>query len=969
MPTPDQIPKATQTRARTALRKSGQDYTEEDVERKAEELHAKYLANKEKAEKRAEKREEKENAKNHMITIAVLPEGSPEVDLPRYYAVEKTKNVKYKKKNGETVNKVEKKYKLVNPLTKQRNIAQRQGSKPIDLKRKDIDRVAVEHTTVRTIPLDKFVPADQKKAFTYNRKRIKYDERGVAPKDRPDKSAFEVKERGRPEILPKNVYHHQNKGSSKLMEKLGKLRNPRQPEETKEETHQEEEKDGYEPPPRGTPAPPPKRGRPKKYQTAEEAKKAKTEMTVASNKRRRGEVRETEAMGQEDRPARATPARATPEGAELVDYYSKLLALKRLNHSKPHQMNDFDRSLDNLNDIIVYALLRRGYEQDDRYFNRLKNPPQPVEVTDDFKKEMNISFTAKTEQVKIKKGTVQQWFDEQKEKLRKMGVTAFDIKADYDSRTLTGSGIMDTLNSGFNYVVDKGKQAVGAVTDKAKQFGNTISQVITGSTDYSPSVRKILEAEGSNLVHKIVVGRTPVQQAITMALNAVSLGQFQTNQDRLNYDKLFHLFSEITLENGHQVRVEKNEVITMTIGFKQDADTERQEVPMTKAVSFSDLLGNARRKMKGKFFAYDSANNNCQDFIMALIQGSGLGTQENYEFIKQNTKQLFEKIPRTRALAKQITNLGQRINIARSGGKISSNTIMPKFAKGSQEARDHMAKIRAMRGGKVGSNLAKNLAGNTGRLADAGTNKLISMMGTGYDSDEEVEGGKVGSNLAKNLAGNTGRLADAGTNKLISMMGTGVHIHHHHYSPHSYAEGGNLGYGLSYSNAGPSGRGIVDDFMGQVKKLKIPKSAPEAVEQLQILQSLTPAGFATGQARKMIGAGPKGLKKFQKWTGAIGSYLGPIANPILEAGRDKLVDVIQNYPTGMGIQGSGPKGLKKFQKWTGAIGDYLGPIANPILEAGRDKAVDVIKNYAVGRGMKGSQEMKDKMARLRAMRR
>jgi hypothetical protein len=597
----------------------------------------------------------------------------------------------------------------------------------------------------------------------------------------------------------------------------------------------------------------------------------------------------------------------------------------------------------------VYALLQRGYEPNDSNFSKLKNMPQPAEVTDDFKKEMNIAFTAKTEQVKVKKGTVQKWFDEQKEKLRKMGVTAFDVKRDYDLRRLVGSGIIDSLKGAFNTVV-------GTVTDKAKQFGNTISQVITGSTDYSPSVRKILDAEGMNLVHKIVVGRTPVQQAITMALNAVSQGQFQTNQDRLNYDKLFHLFAEVTLENGRQVRVEKNEVITMTMGFKQDADTDRQEVPMTKAVSFRDLLENARRKMKQKFFAYDSANNNCQDFIMALLQGSGLGTQENFEFIKQNTKQLFEKIPRTRALAKQITNLGQRINIAMSGGKISSTIIMPKFAKGSQEARDHMAKIRAMRG--------------RGRKQEDS------------ESDEEdMRGYGTGKDLGKNLGQNLGRLADSGTDKLISMMGTGTHIHHHHYHPASY--GGTISYGqgaghsaeygshsggtIYFSNAGPSGRGIIDDYMGKVKKLKMPKSPQEALEQLQIVKSLTPAGFATDQARKMIGSGPAGLKKFQKWTGAIGKYLGPMANPILEAGRDKAVEAIKNYAVG-GTVGAGPKGLKKFKKWTGAIGDYLGPIANPILEAGRDKAVETIKNYAVGRGMKGSQEMKDKMARLRAMR-
>jgi hypothetical protein len=944
------IPKATKTRARTALRKSGQDYSEEDVERKAEELHAKYLANKEKASKRTEKREEKQLAKDHMITIAVLPEGSPEVDLPRYYAVEKTKNIKYKKKNGETVNKVEKKYKLVNPLTKQRNIAQRQGVKPIDLKRKDIDRVAVEHTTVRTIPLDKFVPADQKKAFTYNRKRIKYDERGVSPKDRPDKSAFEVKERGRPEILPKNVYHHQNKGSSKLNEKLGKLRNPREPEETKEETYQQEEKDGYEPPPRGEP---PKRGRPKKYQTAEEAKKAKTEMTVASNKRRRGEVRETEAMGQEDRPA---PGPSPRPAQELIDYYSKFLALKRLSQSREHVDNAFGRYMDSLSDIIVYALLQRGYEPNDSNFSRLKNPPQPAEVTDDFKKEMNIAFTAKTEQVKVKKGTAKQWFDEQKEKLRKMGVTVFDVKRDYESRRLVGSGIkslhsimpkfakgsqeardhmakiramrgkkgegiMDTLNKGVNYIVDKGKQAIGAVTDTGKQIGDVLSKIVTGSTDYSPSVHKILDAEGNNLVSKIVVGRTPVQQAITMALNAVSQGQFQKNQDSLNYDKLFHLFSEITLENGKQIRVEKNEVITMTMGFRQDPDTERQDVAITKAISFRDLLENARRKMKGKFFAYDSANNNCQDFIMALLQGSGLGSQENYDFIKQNTKQLFEKIPRTRALAKQITNLGQRINIARSGGKISSNTIMPKFAKGSQEARDHMAKIRAMRGrgrkkedsdsdeedwirGRgTGKKLGSNLAGNLGRLADSGTDKLIRMMGTG-----------TGEELGANLGSNLGRLATGGTDKLIRMMGSGTHIHHHHYHPNSYMEGGNLGYGgsLGYSNAGVRGSGFFEDLGGHFRDF----------------------GNQVVEVAKPI------LKKASR---EATPYAGEVAG-----------DALASLASYAGVPALAPLAKEVGQKYGKKAGRY---------------ANKKIQGLGFDETGKGSQAMKEKMAKLRAMRR
>jgi hypothetical protein len=64
------------------------------------------------------------------------------------------------------------------------------------------------------------------------------------------------------------------------------------------------------------------------------------------------------------------------------------------------------------------------------------------------------------------------------------------------------------------------------------------------------------------------------------------------------------------------------------------------------------------------------------------------------------------------------------------------------------------------------------------------------------------------------------------------------------------------------------------------------------------------------------------------------------------------------------------------------VGDFLKPVAKPILEAGTRQAVNNIDAYGnananaidpfgavMGRGTgKGSQAMKDKMAKLRAMR-
>jgi hypothetical protein len=249
----------------------------------------------------------------------------------------------------------------------------------------------------------------------------------------------------------------------------------------------------------------------------------------------------------------------------------------------------------------------------------------------------------------------------------------------------------------------------------------------------------------------------------------------------------------------------------------------------------------------------------------------------------------------------------------------------------------------------TGKDLGKNLGSNLGRLADSGTDKLISMMGEG-----------TGKDLGKNLGSNLGRLADSGTDKLISMMGTGTHIHHHHYHPDSYMKGsgnppplsngrmygGNTGYGqgaghsaeyghhsggtVGYTNS--YGRGFADDLIGKLG-IKMPSNAKEAVQQAQILQGLTPAGIAVSQVKKMMGrGGPKGLASFNKWTKAIGDFLAPVAKPILQAGTQQAVNNINAYGN-----------------------------------ANADKADPM--GAVFGRGMvKGSQAMKDKMAKLRAMR-
>ena len=71
---------------------------------------------------------------------------------------------------------------------------------------------------------------------------------------------------------------------------------------------------------------------------------------------------------------------------------------------------------------------------------------------------------------------------------------------------------------------------------------------------YRPSIRELLKEQGGKTIKTAMLGRTPVRSMVTGALNVLSLGQSEKNNP---YDKLFHLFLIVDLEDGVNIRVEK----------------------------------------------------------------------------------------------------------------------------------------------------------------------------------------------------------------------------------------------------------------------------------------------------------------------------------------------------------------------------------------------------------------------------
>jgi hypothetical protein len=212
--------------------------------------------------------------------------------------------------------------------------------------------------------------------------------------------------------------------------------------------------------------------------------------------------------------------------------------------------------------------------------------------------------------------------------------------------------------------------------------------------DYPPKVRKILERVGGDIIASIEIGRTPVPSLLTNALNIISFGEFQKKFGATPYDKLYHLFMVIRTTKGERVMVEKNEIINSALRYKIPPNTELKKADgIRQNVSINDfLLKGLQKQGKEKFFTYSASHNNCQDFIVNLLQSNYIGGSI-ISFVKQNTKELFENLPRLRKIANTVTDaaaVADRV-IHGTGDKILSKKKyieMPKKSSDSDSDSD-----------------------------------------------------------------------------------------------------------------------------------------------------------------------------------------------------------------------------------------------------------------------------------------
>jgi hypothetical protein len=192
-------------------------------------------------------------------------------------------------------------------------------------------------------------------------------------------------------------------------------------------------------------------------------------------------------------------------------------------------------------------------------------------------------------------------------------------------------------------------------------FQGITSAVLGTRMNIPPKMRKILKNVGDMKIRSIIdVGRIPINSMIQHVINGLS--------KQNNYDKLFHLFIVITLENGDVYRLEKNEQLNLMKWNKKPLKNEtRIGLGIRGFHSLNSLINNAVEKFgRERLFKYRATSWNCQRFVLDILDASNIEMSGKYRnWILQNVKDLLPTY--ANKIANVGTDLKSKINLITEG--------------------------------------------------------------------------------------------------------------------------------------------------------------------------------------------------------------------------------------------------------------------------------------------------------------
>ena len=202
----------------------------------------------------------------------------------------------------------------------------------------------------------------------------------------------------------------------------------------------------------------------------------------------------------------------------------------------------------------------------------------------------------------------------------------------------------------------------------------TAGRIIGAKLSFSNKIKKILDKYGNQKIREIYIGRRPINSLVEKAFNIISLGKWSKLRDQYYYDKLFHLFLIIQMDDDTVISLEKNSIVTMTENdmrcSMKDTECVKIDYP-TDSITLDDLVRKPLERIgKEKYFIYDPFKKNCQIFIRDILQTFGLYSKRVDDFVYQDITDIVKELPwYVKYVAKGVTDLDATISKVSGAGK------------------------------------------------------------------------------------------------------------------------------------------------------------------------------------------------------------------------------------------------------------------------------------------------------------
>jgi hypothetical protein len=203
----------------------------------------------------------------------------------------------------------------------------------------------------------------------------------------------------------------------------------------------------------------------------------------------------------------------------------------------------------------------------------------------------------------------------------------------------------------FNFLrtfAGKVGNGVRAIVGKMQQTGQVVKDFLFFPDSVMPlSSKTVLEENKNKQVKQVEIRREPVVSMVQKFLNVISLGRYEMMKQSLGYDDVFHLYMLVSVDDGKQILVEKNERINVTDKYQKAENFENKiitDVPSN--LTFGTMMSKAEQRMGAhRFYQYNAFDNNCQDFLLGILGANDMLKQDVQDFIKQDAQQLASSLP------------------------------------------------------------------------------------------------------------------------------------------------------------------------------------------------------------------------------------------------------------------------------------------------------------------------------------